>query len=61
MLGERDFGADGRQVYEEGLNIPTHAAGKKGKFSEIIFSIIRANVRNPVEVEGDLYSLASMK
>ena len=32
---------------------------KKGKFSEIIFSIIRANVRNRGEVDGDLYSVAS--
>ena len=58
-VGGRGFGADARQVYEEGLNIPIMPLAKKGKFSEIIFSIIRANVRNPVEVEGDLYSLAS--
>ena len=58
-VGGRGFGADGRQVYEEGLNIPIMPLAKKGDFSEIVFSIIRANVRNPVEVEGDLYSLAS--
>ena len=58
-VGGRGFGADGRQVYEEGLNIPIMPLAKRGDFSEIIFSIIRANVRNPVEVEGDLYSLAS--
>ena len=58
-VGGRGFGADGRQVYEEGLNIPIMPLAKRGNFSEIIFSIIRANVRNPVEVEGDLYSLAS--
>jgi N-methylhydantoinase B len=58
-VGGRGFGADGRQVYEEGLNIPIMPLAKLGNFSEIVFSIIRANVRNPVEVEGDLYSLAS--
>ena len=58
-MGGRGFGADGRQVYEEGLNIPIMPLAKRGNFSEIVFSIIRANVRNPVEVEGDLYSLAS--
>jgi N-methylhydantoinase B len=58
-VGGRGFGADGRQVYEEGLNIPIMPLAKRGDFSEIVFSIIRANVRNPVEVEGDLYSLAS--
>ncbi|MBH67979.1 MAG: 5-oxoprolinase [Rhodospirillaceae bacterium] len=58
-VGGRGFGADGRQVYEEGLNIPIMPMAKHGEFSEQLFSIIRANVRNPIEVEGDLYSLAS--
>ena len=39
-VGGRGFGADGRQVYEEGLNIPIMPLAKKGDFSEIVFSII---------------------
>ena len=58
-VGGRGFGPDGRQVYEEGLNIPIMPLAKKGEFSESVLQILRANVRNPVEVEGDLYSLAS--
>ncbi len=58
-VGGRGFGPDGRQVYEEGLNIPIMPMAKRGKFSEPLFGIIRANVRNPLEVEGDLYSLAA--
>ena len=27
--------------------------------NSLLFEIVRANVRNPVEVEGDLYSLAA--
>jgi N-methylhydantoinase B len=58
-VGGRGFGPDGRQVYEEGLCIPILPMAKRGEFSEAVMAIMRANVRNPVEVEGDLYSLAS--
>ena len=58
-VGGRGFGPDGRQVYEEGLNIPITYLAQAGKMNEILLQIVRANVRNPVEVEGDLYSLAA--
>ena len=58
-VGGRGFGPDGRQVYEEGLCIPIMPMAKGGEFSEPVLAIMRANVRNPVEVEGDLYSLAA--
>ena len=58
-VGGRGFGPEGRQVYEEGLNIPIMPLASRGVFSEPILQIVRANVRNPVEVEGDLYSLAA--
>ncbi len=58
-IGGRGFGPDGRQVYEEGLNIPIMPLAKRGNFNELILEIVRANVRNPIEVEGDLYSLAA--
>jgi N-methylhydantoinase B len=58
-VGGRGFGPDGRQVYEEGLCIPIMPLAKRGEFSEPVMAIVRINVRNPVEVEGDLYSLAA--
>lgn len=58
-VGGRGFGPDGRQVYEEGLNIPIMPLAKRGEINEMMMEIVRANVRNPVEVEGDLYSLAA--
>ena len=58
-IGGRGFGPDGRQVYEEGLNIPILPLAKRGEFNSLMLEIVRANVRNPVEVEGDLYSLAA--
>ncbi|MAJ00592.1 MAG: 5-oxoprolinase [Nisaea sp.] len=58
-VGGRGFGPDGRQIYEEGLNVPMSYLAKAGEMSETLLEIVRANVRNPVEVEGDLYSLAA--
>lgn len=58
-VGGRGFGPDGRQVYEEGLNIPILPFARRGRIDAAMLEIVRANVRNPVEVEGDLYSLAA--
>ena len=58
-IGGRGFGADGRQVYEEGINIPIMRLSEGGQMSRTVLDIIAANNRNPVEVEGDLYSLVA--
>ncbi|MHA1153458.1 MAG: hydantoinase B/oxoprolinase family protein [Alphaproteobacteria bacterium] len=58
-IGGRGFGADARQVYEEGLAIPIMPLAKRGKMNESLLEILRLNVREPVQVEGDLYSLAA--
>ena len=58
-VGGRGFGPDGRQVYEEGIGIPLMPLAKKGVMNHTIFDILRENVREPVQVEGDLYSLAA--
>jgi len=56
-IGGLGFGPDAGQVYEEGLNIPIMPLCKAGEMNEVLLSIVRANVREPVQVEGDLYSL----
>ncbi|MBO6559157.1 MAG: hydantoinase B/oxoprolinase family protein [Nisaea sp.] len=58
-VGGKGFGPDGRQIYEEGINIPIMRLAENGEFCEPVLEIIRTNVRNPIEVEGDLYSLAA--
>ena len=58
-VGGRGFGPDGRQVYEEGINIPILPLVSQGRMDEKILDIVRANVRNPIEVVGDLYSLVA--
>lgn len=58
-VGGIGFSADGREVFEEGLNIPIMRLFDRGEANEILLSIVRANVREPVQVIGDLYSLAA--
>jgi N-methylhydantoinase B len=57
-LGGRGFGADGRQVYEEGLFVPISRLFAGGEPNEELLKIVRANVRTPFEVVGDLYAQA---
>lgn len=58
-VGGLGFGPDGRQVFEEGLNIPIGYLFRAGEPNTVLLDILRANVRDPRAAEGDLYSLAA--
>lgn len=58
-IGGRGFGPDGNEVYEEGLLIPIMKFAERGNVSDVLISIVRANVREPDQVVGDFYSLAA--
>ncbi|MEM9438934.1 MAG: hydantoinase B/oxoprolinase family protein [Pseudomonadota bacterium] len=58
-IGGRGFGPDGNEVYEEGLLIPIMKFAERGEVDRSLISIIRANVREPDPVVGDIYSLAA--
>ena len=58
-IGGRGMGTDARQVYEEGLYIPLMRFARAGKVDETLIDIVTVNVREPVQVVGDLYSLAT--
>lgn len=58
-VGGRGFGADGKSVYEEGLQIPIMKFAERGKVNGDLIRILRANVREPNQVVGDFYSLAA--
>ena len=58
-IGGRGMGADARQVYEEGLYIPLMRFASEGTVDRTLTDIVAANVREPVQVVGDLYSLAT--
>ncbi|MBS7696701.1 MULTISPECIES: hydantoinase B/oxoprolinase family protein [unclassified Chelatococcus] len=49
-------GGASRQVYEEGLCLPIVRLAEGGRISETVLDIVRANVREPVQVVGDIYS-----
>jgi N-methylhydantoinase B len=57
-VGGRGLGADARQVYEEGLFVPVTRLFGRGEPNEELFRLLRANVRTPFEVVGDLYAQA---
>jgi len=58
-IGGSGFGPDAGQVFEEGLCIPILPLFRAGAADEAVLEIVRANVREPVQVVGDLYSLAA--
>lgn len=48
--------SDNREVYEEGLFIPTIKLYDAGKLNNAVMDLIRWNVRTPEEVNGDIRS-----
>jgi N-methylhydantoinase B len=58
-IGGLGMGPDGRQVFEEGLAIPLMTLAREGRMNEDLLRIVRANVREPLQVEGDIYALAA--
>ena len=55
-IGGRTLGADAREVFEEGLHIPIMKLFRKGQLNDDLIEIVRANVRVPDQVVGDLYA-----
>jgi N-methylhydantoinase B len=58
-VGGRGFGADGKSVYEEGIQIPIMKFAERGVVNRDLVRILHCNVREPKQVIGDFYSLAA--
>lgn len=58
-VGGRGFGADGKSVYEEGIQIPIMKFAEKGDVNRDLVRLLTANVREPNQVVGDFFSLAA--
>lgn len=58
-IGGRGFGADANSVYEEGLYIPIMRFLRAGEADQTLLHIIRGNVREPDQLVGDIYALAT--
>ncbi len=56
-MGGRGFGPDARQCYEEGINIPIMHLARQGVVNEDLMELLRTNVRNPTDMEGDFYAM----
>lgn len=58
-IGGRGFGADAASVYEEGLYLPIMKFAERGVVDQTLLRIVRGNVREPGQLVGDMYALAS--
>ncbi len=58
-IGGVGLTADARSVYEEGLQVPICKFLIRGEPNQTVFDFIKANVRTPNEVVGDLYAQVS--
>ncbi len=58
-IGGRGFGADANDVHEEGLAIPIMPFARAGAVDRTLLAIVRANVREPDQLVGDLHALAT--
>ncbi|MBN9887010.1 hydantoinase B/oxoprolinase family protein [Salipiger abyssi] len=59
-----DIGGNGpspesRDVYGEGLFIPIMKIADRGVMNESLLQLVRANVKEPVQVEGDIFALVA--
>jgi N-methylhydantoinase B len=58
-IGGRGFVAEATSVYEEGVYVPHMKMMDAGRPNETLFAILMGNVREPMQVRGDLLGLIS--
>ena len=58
-IGGRGFGADANDVHEEGLYLPIMKFAERGDVDRTLMTLIRGNVREPEQLVGDIYALAT--
>lgn len=55
-VGGKTFGADAREVFEEGIRVPISKFMREGEPNTDLISFIEANVRVPEQTVGDLFA-----
>ena len=58
-IGGLGVGPDATDIHMEGLYIPMLKLADRGVMNETLLKLISQNTRQPVETEGDVYSLAA--
>ncbi|WP_166418652.1 hydantoinase B/oxoprolinase family protein [Cochlodiniinecator piscidefendens] len=56
-LGGLGMGPEGSDIYDEGLLIPPCKMVDQGELNSLLMDIVRANSREPIANEGDIYAL----
>lgn len=56
-LGGLGMGPEGSDVYDEGLLIPPCKLVDQGELNALLLDIVKANSREPIANEGDIYAL----
>ena len=56
-LGGKGMGPEGSDIYDEGLLVPPCKLVDQGTINELLLTIVKANSREPVQNEGDVYAL----
>jgi N-methylhydantoinase B len=56
-LGGQGMGPEGSDIYDEGLLIPPCLLVQNGEINTLLLDIIKANSREPIANEGDIYAL----
>ena len=58
-LGGLGMGPEGSDIYDEGLLIPPCKLVEKGELNALLLELIKANSREPIANEGDIYALVA--
>ncbi len=56
-LGGLGMGPEGSDIYDEGLMIPPCKLVSEGQLNDLLLEIVKANSREPIANEGDIYAL----
>ena len=56
-LGGQGMGPEGSDVFDEGLLIPPCKLVDRGEINALLLDIVKANSREPIANEGDIYAL----
>jgi hypothetical protein len=56
-LGGLGMGPEGSDIYDEGLLIPPCKLVERGTVNTLLMEIVKANSREPIANEGDIYAL----
>ena len=56
-LGGLGMGPEGSDIYDEGLLIPPCRLVEAGEINALLLEIVKANSREPIANEGDIYAL----